>query len=71
MLTLFFIICMFAVFGRIAGLALRGAWGLTKILFGLVFLPVVLIGMAVSGLIVIALPALILFGIVLLAPDAS
>ena len=71
MLTLFFIICMFAVFGRIAGLALRGAWGLTKILFGLVFLPVVLIGMAVSGLIVIALPALILFGIVLLAADAS
>lgn len=71
MLTLFFIICMFAVFGKIAGLALRGAWGLTKILLGLVFFPIILIGMVFSGLIVIALPALIIFGIVMLAADAS
>ena len=71
MLTVFFIICMIAVFGKIAALALKGAWGLTKILFGLVFLPVILIGMAVGGLIVIALPVLIIFGIILFAADAS
>lgn len=71
MLTLIFIICMFAVFGKIAGLALRGAWGLTKILFSLVLLPVILIGMVFSGLIVIALPALIIFGIVALVANAS
>ena len=71
MLTLIFIICILAVFGKIAGLALRGAWGLTKILFGLVFFPIILIGMVFSGLIVIALPALIIFGIIALVSDAS
>ena len=71
MLTLVFIICMIAVFGKIAGLALRGAWGLTKILLSLVFLPIILIGMVFSGLIVIALPALVIFGIMALVSDAS
>ncbi len=71
MLTMIFIIFMIAVFGKIAGLALRGAWGLTKILFSLVLLPVILIGMVLSGLIVVALPVLIIFGVVALAADAS
>ncbi len=71
MLTLIFIICMITVFGKIGGLALRGAWGLTKILFSLVFLPIILIGMVFSGLIVIALPVLVIFGIVALVTDAS
>lgn len=71
MLTLIFIICMLVIFGEVAGLALKGAWGLTKILFNLVFLPVILIGMVLSGLIVIALPVLIIFGIVALVANAS
>ena len=71
MLTLLFIICMIAVFGKLTGLALRGAWGLTKILFSLVFLPIVLIGMVCSGLIVIALPALVIFGIMALTADPT
>ena len=71
MLTLLFIICMFVVFGNVAGLALRGAWGLTKILVGLVLLPVILIVMVFSGLMVLALPALIIFGAASLAARAS
>ena len=47
MLTLLFVICMIAVFGKLAVLALRGAWGLTKIIFSLVFLPLILIGMVI------------------------
>ncbi len=70
MLTLLFIICMFAVFGKIALLALRGAWGLTKIFFTLLFLPLILIGLVVKGLFIIALPALIIFGIVSLLSEA-
>ena len=62
MLTLILIICMFSVFGKAAGLAFRGAWGLTKILLSLVFFPVILIGMAFSGLISIALIVLIIYG---------
>ena len=50
---------MNAVFGKVAVLALRGAWGLTKILFSLIFLPFILIGLVLNGLIFIALPVLI------------
>lgn len=66
MLTMIFIICMFAVFGKVALLAVRGAWGLTKILFSLIFLPFILIGLFFSGLIFLALPVLIIIGIVAL-----
>ena len=64
MLTLIFSICMFAVFGKLALFALKGAWGLTRIFFTLLFLPLILIGMVFKGLIVIALPALIILGII-------
>ena len=66
MLTMIFIICMIAVFGKLALLAVRGAWGLTKILFSLIFLPFILIGLVLKGLILIALPVLIVIGIVAL-----
>ncbi len=71
MLTVLFIICMFVVFGNVARLALRGAWGMTKILVSLVFFPIILIGMVFSGLVVLALPALIIFGLAALAAKAS
>ena len=69
MLTLIFIICMFVVFGKIAMLALKGAWGMTKVLVTLIFMPIILIGMLFKGLIVIAIPALIIFGAVALLTD--
>ena len=71
MLTLIFMICMFAVFGKVAVLALRGAWGLTKILFSLIFLPFILIGLVLNGLIFIALPVLIVVGFVSLLAGAQ
>ena len=61
-----FIICMIAVFGKLALLAVSGAWGLIKILFSLIFLPFILIGLVFSGLIFLALPVLIIIGIVAL-----
>ena len=71
MLTLVFMICMLAVFGKVAVLALRGAWGLTKILFSLIFLPFILIGLVLNGLIFIALPVLIVVGVVSLLAGAQ
>lgn len=44
MLTLLFIFLMLGVFGKLVGLAFRATWGVTKICFRLIFLPVVLIG---------------------------
>ena len=67
MLTLLFVICMFGIFGKLIGLAFKMTWGIAKVLFTLVFLPVILVGLAMGGLLVGACPLLIVIGIVSLA----
>ena len=54
---------MIVVFGKLIWLAMRAAWGITKVLFSIVFLPIVLIVLALSGLMVVALPVLIIVGL--------
>ncbi|MBR5047479.1 MAG: hypothetical protein IKX76_04510 [Eubacterium sp.] len=71
MLTLIFVFCMFAVFGKLAFVAIKGAWGLTKILFTLIFLPFILIGLVLKGLIFVALPVLVVIGIISLITGAA
>ena len=66
MWTLLFIFLMFGVFGKLTGLAFRATWGITKIFFRLIFLPVVLIGLVLAGLMYIALPLLVVIGIAVL-----
>ena len=67
MFTLLFVICMFGIFGKLIGLAFKMTWGIAKVLFTLVFLPVILVGLAMGGLLVVAFPLLIVVGIVSLA----
>lgn len=64
MLTLLFIILLFVVFGKLLALSIKATWGITKIIFTLVCLPVILIVLVIGGLIYIALPILIIVGIV-------
>ena len=64
MLTFIFICLMFGIFGKLIGLAFKMTWGITKVLFTLVFLPVILIALAIGGLVTIALPILIVVGII-------
>ena len=64
MLELLFTILMFVVFGKILIFALKATWGISKILVSVVLLPLVLIILVFSGLIVLALPILIIVGIV-------
>ena len=66
MLTLLFIILLIGVMGKLIWLAIRAAWGITKVLFSIVFLPIVLIALAVSGLMVVALPVLLIVGLIAL-----
>jgi hypothetical protein len=47
-------------------LAFRATWGLTKILLNLVVLPLFLIGLVCAGLMSLALPILIVVGIIML-----
>ena len=64
MLTLLFIICMFGIFGKLFCFGLKAAWGISKFILTIVFLPLILIGMVVGGLLYLALPILIVIGII-------
>lgn len=64
MLTLLFVILLFGVFSKLLVLSIKATWGITKILFTLICLPVILIVLVIGGLIYIALPILIIVGIV-------
>ena len=60
MLTLLFIICMFGVFGKLFFFGLKAAWGISKFVLTIVFLPLILLVMVAGGLISIALYFLLL-----------
>lgn len=66
MLTLLFIILMVTVFGKLAVLAIKMAWGITKVLFSIVFLPIALIVLFMSGLAILAIPILVILGVIAL-----
>ena len=66
MLNLLFAILMIMVFGKLIGFAIRAAWGISKVIVTLVFLPLILIGLVLGGLIYLAFPILILVGLVAL-----
>ena len=64
MLTFIFSILMIVVFGNIVAFAVKMAWGVSKIVINLVFLPVILIGMALAGLFWLAIPLLVVIGLI-------
>lgn len=64
MLELLFAICMFWIFGKMLVFGIKAAWGIAKIFWSIIFLPVVLIGLVLGGLIYISFPILIIIGIV-------
>jgi hypothetical protein len=61
---------MFVVFGKMLRLALRAAWGLLKIFINLICLPVILIALVLAGFVYIAVPILIIAGIVMMIKKA-
>ena len=64
MINLIFTIFMFLIFGNILKFAVKMAWGMTKVLFSLVFLPVFLIALVFAGLIKLAFPILAIIGLI-------
>lgn len=64
MLELLFGIMMFIVFGKLFIFGMKATWGITKILVTVVLLPLGLIAMVLGGLFSLALPLLIVIGIV-------
>lgn len=66
MWTLIFIILMLAVFGEMIGFSVKAAWGITKVLLYIVFLPIILIGLVFAGLVYVAVPILAIIGVITL-----
>lgn len=66
MLTLICLFLMIGIFGRLFGVAFKMTWGIVRVLFTLVFLPLILIGLIIGGIFYIAIPALIIIGIITL-----
>ena len=64
MLELIFAICMLWVFGNMLIFGIKAAWGIAKIFWSIIFLPVVLVGLVLGGLMYIAFPILIIIGII-------
>ena len=64
MFGLIFLVLMLAVFGNILMFAIRMTWGITKVLFSLVLLPVTLIVLVLVGLLRIAFPLLAVIGLI-------
>ena len=64
MLSLIFIILMFVVFGKILWFAIKAAWGMSKIVCSVVLLPLLLLGMLIIGLVKLALPIILIIGVI-------
>lgn len=60
MLTALFIIAFIWFMWKVIALAVKMTWGFLKIGFYIIFLPIVVIGLFLGGLIYIALPILII-----------
>ena len=64
MFTLLFVFCMFGVFGKLFCFGLKAAWGISKFLLNIVFLPLILIVMVAGGLLSVAFPLLLIIGVI-------
>lgn len=64
MLTILFLIFLFGIFGKLFFFGIRAAWGISKFVLMVVFFPVILIGMLIVGLVKLAFPLLLIFGVI-------
>lgn len=64
MFTLLFTILTFIIFGKLLIFAVKASWGLARILVTVVFFPLVLIVLVVAGVIYLAVPLLLIAGVV-------
>lgn len=71
MLTILFFILMIWVFWKLVKLSVKAAWGISKILFTLVLLPIILIVLVIAGFIYIAIPILAIVGVIALVSGVN
>lgn len=70
-LTILFFGLLLSVFGGLIKLALKATWAIAKCIVVLVLLPAALIALFACGLVYLALPALVIVGIVAILKRGS
>lgn len=70
MLTLLFLILLIVVFGKLLIFGIKATWGISKFLFSLVLLPLALIGLVLKGFLYVALPVLLIVGVIAFLKEA-
>ena len=70
-MIILFTVLFFLVFGKLVGFAIKCAWGLSKVVLSLVFLPIAILVLFIIGLKFIAIPAIIIVGIVMLVREIN
>ena len=70
MLTMMMLILFFAIFGKLLVFSLKVGWGIFKIVAYLVLLPAIVLMFIFGGLAFVALPILLVVGIVSMAARA-
>ena len=69
MLTLLFLILLCTTTWKLFGFALKASWGILKIVLAILFFPLAVIGLAYIGVVVVAIPLLLLVGLVTVISD--
>ena len=64
MFTLLFVLFTFLIFGKLFLLAVKTSWGLLRIVLTILLLPFVLIILVFAGMFYVALPVLVIAGVV-------
>ena len=64
LLTILFILFMFGTVGKLIWWAIKATWGITKVIFYIFFMPIILIVMACCGLLYVAFPILCIIGLI-------
>lgn len=63
LLTIFCILGVLGLCGNLIGIAFRASWGILRVLFSVILLPITLIGLIITGVFELAIPILIIAGI--------
>ncbi len=71
MLSVLFLFFFFIIFGKLAMFAFRASWSIFKVIMFVVFLPLLVAGLALGGLIYVALPVLIVVGLISIFTKAA
>ncbi len=64
MLTLISLFLFLAIFGRLLLFAIKLSWGIVKVVGFLVFLPAIILGLIFTGVVYVALPLLLVVGLI-------